>query len=128
MHLETNVAAMTIITTLVSLIGSHRTPSYELKQTTESSCLMRTLLLRISSLRFFKTIYKFALCEFTPYALGYFISLVRLLGYFCPFRLMRIFSRTKSRIRQEPSVSCIWSPCSPSWPAGNISINSLYLV
>ena len=38
------------------------------------------------------------------YAL-YFISLVRFFfGYFCPIWLMRIFSRTKSRIRQEPSV------------------------
>ena len=46
---------------------------------------MRILLLQFLLLRFFKKIHKFALCEFMPYAL-------------------RFFSRTKSRIRQEPSV------------------------
>ena len=67
-------------------------------------------LMYIPSLRFFKKIHKFALCEFMPYALSYFISLVRFFGYFCPIWLMRIlanaifFSRTKSGIRQEPSV------------------------
>ena len=65
---------------------------------------MRISLLRISLLRFFKKVHKFALCEFMPYALGYFISLVQFFGYFCPIWLMRIFSRTKSRIGQEPSV------------------------
>ena len=35
---------------------------------------------------------------------GLFISIVRFFGYFCPILLMQIFSRTKSRIRQEPSV------------------------
>ena len=49
-------------------------------QYTGSSCLMRISLLRISFLRFFKKIHKFALCEFMPYALGYFISLVQFFG------------------------------------------------
>jgi hypothetical protein len=51
---------------------------------------MRISLLRISLLRFFKKIHRFALCEFMPYALGYFISLVRFFGYFWPIWLMRI--------------------------------------
>ena len=55
--------------------------------------------MRISLLRFKKKIHKFALCEFMPYALNYFIFLVRFFGYFCPIWLMRIFFRTKSRIR-----------------------------
>jgi hypothetical protein len=71
----------------------------EAHKTTEGSCLMR-----ISLLRFFKKIHKFAFCEFMPYALSYFISLVRFFGYFCPIWLMRIFYRTKSRIKQESSV------------------------
>ena len=39
-------------------------------------------LMRISLLRFFKKILKFALCEFMSYALGYFISLVDFLAIF----------------------------------------------
>ena len=58
------------------------------KMITEGSRLMR-----ISLLRFFKKIHKFALCEFMPYALSYFISLVQFFwlylananfGYFFP--------------------------------------------
>ena len=66
---------------------------------------MRISLLRISLLRFFKKFHKFALCVVLMQIFGYFISLVR---YFWLMRiwLMRIFSRTKSRIRQEPSVFC----------------------
>ena len=56
---------------------------------TGGSRLMRISLLRISLLRFFK---KIPLCEFVPYALGYFISLVRFFGYFCPIWLMRILA------------------------------------
>ena len=63
---------------------------------TEGSCLMR-----ISLLRFFKKVHKFALCEFVPYAS---FHLCNFFDYFCPICLMQIFSRTKSRIRQEPSV------------------------
>ena len=58
----------------------------------EGSRLMRISLLRISLLRFFKKVHKFALCEFMTYALGYFISLVRFFGYFCPIWLMRILA------------------------------------
>ena len=36
-------------------------------------------LMRISLLQFFKKIHKFALCEFMPYVLGYFISSVQFL-------------------------------------------------
>ena len=59
---------------------------------TGGSRLMRISLLRISLLQFFKKIHKFALCEFMPYALSYFISLVRFFGYFCPIWLMRILA------------------------------------
>ena len=55
-------------------------------------------------MQYLKKIHKLALYEFIPNALSYSISLVRYFGYFCPIWLMRIFSRTKSRIRQEPSV------------------------
>ena len=50
--------------------------------TYRGSRLMRISLLRIriSLLRFFKKIHKFALCEFMPYALSYFISLLRFFG------------------------------------------------
>ena len=41
-------------------------------------------LMQISLLPFFKNFYKFGLCEFMPYALGYFISLVQFFNYFCP--------------------------------------------
>ena len=51
---------------------------------TEGSRLMRILLLW-----FFKKVHKFALCEFMPYTLGYFISLVQ---FFCPIWLMRILA------------------------------------
>ena len=47
---------------------------------TGGSQLMRISLQQISLLRFFKKIYKFALCEFIVYALGYFISLVQFFG------------------------------------------------
>ena len=46
----------------------------EFKMITEGSRLMRISLLRISLLRFFKKIHKFALCEFMPYALSCSIS------------------------------------------------------
>ena len=53
---------------------------------------MRILLLRISLLRFFKKIHKFALCESMPYALSYSISLVGFFGYFCPIWLIQILA------------------------------------
>jgi hypothetical protein len=58
----------------------------------EGSRLMRISLQRISLLRFFKKIHKFALCEFMPYALSFFILLVRFFGYFCPIWLMQILA------------------------------------
>ena len=60
-------------------------------------------------LQFFKKIHKFALWEFMPYALGFLILLVWFLPYFCQcvFWLLQIFSRSKSCIRQEPSVILI---------------------
>ena len=58
---------------------------------------------------FSKKIHKFALWEFMPYALGFLILLVWFLPYFCQcvFWLLQIFSRSKSCIRQEPSVILI---------------------
>ena len=56
----------------------------ESKQNTKGSGLMPISLLQISLLRFFKKIHKFALCEFMPHALGYFISLVRFFWLFLP--------------------------------------------
>ena len=73
---------------------------------TEGSCLMRISLLRISLLRFFKK--NPWICLLWIYALcfgSYFISLMQFFGYFFPTWLMWIFSRTKSRIRQEHSVN-----------------------
>jgi hypothetical protein len=60
--------------------------------TTGGSRLMQISLLQISLLQFFKKIHKFALCEFMPYALSCFVSLVRFFGYFCPIWLMRILA------------------------------------
>ena len=45
---------------------------------------MLITLQRISLLRFFKKVHKFALCEFMPYTLGYFISLVQFFWLFLP--------------------------------------------
>jgi hypothetical protein len=50
----------------------------------EGSRLMRISLLPISLLWFFKKIHKFALCEFIPYALGYFVSFVQFFWLFLP--------------------------------------------
>ena len=49
---------------------------------------MEISLLQISLLQFFKKIHKFALREFSPYAFGYFISLVQFFGYFFPIWLV----------------------------------------
>ena len=71
---------------------------------------MQISLRRITLLRFFKKIHKFALCEFMPYVLGNFISLLLFFGYFCPILLMQILanvSRTKSRIRQDRAKSLL---------------------
>ena len=47
---------------------------------TGGSRLMRISLLRISLLRFFKKVHKFALWEFMSHAFGYSISLVQVFG------------------------------------------------
>ena len=65
---------------------------------------MQISLLQISLLRFFKQIHKFALSEFMPYALGYFISLVQFFWLFLPNLANANFYRNKGRIRQDPSV------------------------
>jgi hypothetical protein len=70
---------------------------------------MRISLLGISLLRFFKKIHKLALCEFMPYALSYFISLVRFFGYFCPIWLMRILAN--ANFFPEPKVALGKNPC-----------------
>ena len=57
---------------------------------TEGSRLMRISLMRIPLLRFFKKIHKFALCQFMPYALSCFISLVQFFGYSCQRRRIHI--------------------------------------
>ena len=69
---------------------------------------MRISLLRISLLRFFKKIHKFALSEFMPYALGYFISLVQFFWLFLPnlananFGLCEFFLGPKVALGKNP--------------------------
>ena len=60
---------------------------------TEGSRLMRILLLW-----FFKKVHKFALCEFMPYTLGYFISLVQ---FFCPIWQMRSVAKVEIILEQR---------------------------
>ena len=60
---------------------------------------MRISLLRIQLMRFY--VYFANAILWLMRIFGYFIPLVRFFGLFW---LMRFFSRTKSRIRQEPSV------------------------
>ena len=45
---------------------------------------MQISLLRILLHRFFKKIHQFALCEFMPYALGYFIAISAIFWLFLP--------------------------------------------
>ena len=74
---------------------------------------MRISLLRISLLRFFKKINKFALCEFMPYALSYFISLVRFFGYFCPIWQMRILANAnffQNQKSHQARTLCTYKP------------------
>ena len=55
-------------------------------------------LMRISLLQFFKKIHKFALCEFMPYALGYFVSLVQFFWLFllmCILAIANFFKKQK---------------------------------
>ena len=58
---------------------------------------------------------EFHYCDFSkkslnlPYGLGSFISLVRFFGYFCPIWLMRIFSTTKSCIKQAKTICTVYS-------------------
>ena len=71
--------------------------------------LMQISSLQISLLRFFKKIHKFALCVLVMQILFHYCNY---LGYFwlMGLQLMWIFSRTKSRIRQELSVLDKWIP------------------
>jgi hypothetical protein len=62
--------------------------------------------MQISLLRFFKKIHKFALCEFMPYALSYFILLVRFFGYFCPIWLMRILANANYLSLNSAPIWC----------------------
>ena len=74
---------------------------------TESSRLMRIALLRISLLRFFNKVHKFALCESMPYALC-FISFVRFFDYFCPICLMQILANANFFQNQKSHQSNIF--------------------
>ena len=59
---------------------------------------MRISLLRISLLRIFKKVHKFALCEFMPYTLGSFISLAQ---FFCPIWQMRSVAKVEIILEQR---------------------------
>ena len=54
-----------------------------------------------------------ALCEFMPYALGHFLSLVRFFGYFCPIWLMRILAN--ANFFQNQKLHYARTLCTSSW-------------